>query len=173
MDALRTSSSPAQTKKGKVVILEIDDLTKKIEEKKILARIVKISEDEPRQYSESIIQSIREPLLVLDSDLRVTSANRGFYNFFKVTPKETAGKHIYDLGSRQWDILKIRTLLEDIIPKNNLFDDYDVEHEFLGIGRKTVLLSANCINQEEIPPPPPRKPGWSFWQLRTSPIVGR
>ena len=107
-----------------------------------------------------IIQTVREPLLVLDSDLRVSSANRSFYNFFKVTPEETAGKHIYDLGNRQWDILKLRSLLEDIIAKNNSFADYEVEHEFLGIGRKTVLLSASCINQEEIiPPPPPESQG--------------
>ncbi|MHB8277373.1 MAG: PAS domain-containing protein, partial [Candidatus Humimicrobiaceae bacterium] len=101
-----------------------------------------------------IIQTVREPLLVLDSDLRVISANRSFYNFFKVTPEETAGKHIYDLGNRQWDILKLRTLLEDIIAKNNSFDDYEVEHEFLSIGRKVMLLSARCIKQEEITPPP-------------------
>ena len=106
-----------------------------------------------------IMQTVREPLLVLDSDLRVISANRSFYNFFKVTPEETAGKHIYDLGSRQWDIPKLRSLLEDAIAKNNSFDNYEIEHEFLGIGRKTVLLNARCINQEEIPPPPPESQG--------------
>ena len=106
-----------------------------------------------------IIQTVREPLLVLDSGLRVISANRSFYNFFKVTPEETAWKHIYDLGNRQWDIPKLRTLLEDIIPKNNSFDDYEVEHEFLSIGRKVMLLNARCINQEEITPPPPESQG--------------
>ena len=106
-----------------------------------------------------IMQTVREPLLVLDSDLRVISANRSFYNFFKVTPEETAGKHIYNLGNRQWDISKLRSLLEDIIAKNNSFDDYDIEHEFLNIGRKTVLLSASCINQKEIITPPPESQG--------------
>ncbi len=104
-----------------------------------------------------IIQTVREPLLVLDSDLRVILANRSFYNFFKITPEETAGKHIYDLKGRQWDIPKLRALLEDIIAKNNSFEDYEMEHEFLGIGRKVMLLNARCINQEEIIPP--RKPG--------------
>ena len=103
-----------------------------------------------------IMQTIGEPLLVLDLNLGVISANRSFYNFFKVTPEKTAGKHIYDLGNRQWDILELRTLLEDIIAKNNSFDNYEIEHEFLGIGRKTVLLNARCINQEEITPPPPK-----------------
>ena len=148
--SLGKSLSPAQTKKSKVIILEIDDQTKKIEEKKILEQIVKISEGESWQCSESIIQSIREPLLVLDSDLRIISSNRSFYNFFKVTPDKTAGKHIYDLGNKQWDIPKLRTLLEDISAKNNSFDNYEVEHEFLSIGRKVMLLSACGINQEEI-----------------------
>lgn len=101
-----------------------------------------------------IMQTVHEPLLVLDSDLRVISANRSFYNFFKVIPEETAGKHIYDLGNRQWDILKLRTLLEILFKKNNSFDDYKVEHEFLSIGHKVMLLSARCINQN---PPPKAK----------------
>ncbi|MDO9580857.1 MAG: PAS domain-containing protein [Bacteroidales bacterium] len=109
-----------------------------------------------------IMQTAHNPLLVLDSDLRVISANCSFYNFFKVTPEETAGKHIYDLGNRQWDIPKLRTLLEDIIPKNNLFEDYEVEHEFLSIGRKVMLLSARCINQKELTPPPPESQGGLF-----------
>ena len=100
------------------------------------------------------MQTIGEPLLVLDLNLGVISANRSFYNFFKVAPEETEGNLIYSLGNKQWDIPRIRTLLEDIIPKNNSFDDYDIEHEFLDIGRKTMLLSASCINQEEITPPP-------------------
>src|SRR5450830_1578859 len=95
-----------------------------------------------------IIQTVREPLLVLDSDLRVISANRSFYNSFKVTPEETAGKHIYGLGNQQWDILELRTLLEEILPKDNKFDDYEVEHEFLGIGRKTVLLNAAVLTRK-------------------------
>ena len=94
---------------------------------------------------ESIIETVREPLLVLDSDLRVIKANCSFYNFFKITPGETIGNFIYDLGNRQWDIPKLRTLLEDILPKDNNFDDYEVEHEFSNIGHKIMLFNARQI----------------------------
>jgi len=99
-----------------------------------------------------IMQTVHEPLLVLDSDLRVLSANCSFYNFFKVTPGETEGKHIYDPGNRQWGIPKLGALLEDIIAKNSLLEDYELEHDFLSIGRRVLLLSARCINQEATPP---------------------
>src|SRR4030042_2274517 len=89
---------------------------------------------EARRYAENIIETIREPLLVLDADLKILSANRSFYTIFKVNPGETVGSYIYDLGNRQGDIPRLRTLLEDILPKNNKFDDYDVEHIFSNIG---------------------------------------
>ena len=99
---------------------------------------------------EDIVETAREPLLVLDSDLRVLLANRSFYDSFKVTPEETIGKLIYDLGNRQWDIPKLRTLLEEILPKDNKFDDYEVEHVFSSIGHKVMLLNARRITQKEI-----------------------
>ena len=99
---------------------------------------------------EDIVETAREPLLVLDSDLRVLLANRSFYDSFKVTPEETIGKLIYDLGNRQWDIPKLRTLLEEILPKDNKFDDYEVEHVFSSIGHKIMLLNARRITQKEI-----------------------
>lgn len=98
---------------------------------------------------EDIVETVREPLIVLDSDLRVLSANRSFYNSFRVTPGETIGNPIYDLGNRQWDIPALRTLLEDILPKNNKFDDYEVEHTFSNIGHKTMLLNARRIIHKE------------------------
>ncbi len=97
---------------------------------------------------EDIIDTIREPLLALDSDLKVLSANRSFYNSFKVTPEETVGNLIYDLGNRQWDIPKLRMLLEDIIPKANKFENYEVEHIFPGLGHKIMLLNARRIIHE-------------------------
>ena len=106
--------------------------------------------EKAQKYTESIVETIREPLLVLDSDLRVLSANRSFYDTFKVTPKETIGNLIYDLGNRQWDIPRLRTLLEDILPKNNKFDNYEVEHVFSNIGHKIMLLNARRIIQKEI-----------------------
>ncbi len=99
---------------------------------------------------EDIVATVREPLIVLDSELRVISANRSFYKSFKVTPKETVGNLIYDLGNRQWDIPKLRTLLEEILPKDNKFDDYEVEHTFSNIGLKTMLLNARRITHKEI-----------------------
>ena len=94
---------------------------------------------------EDILDTIREPLLVLNPDLKVLAANRSFYKSFKVTQEETVGNLIYDLGNRQWDIPKLRMLLEDIIPKANKFDDYEVEHVFPGQGHKIMLLNARRI----------------------------
>ncbi len=108
----------------------------------------KLSEDAAHEYSESVIDTVREPLLALDSDLRVVKANRSFYHSFEVTPQGTIGNLIYDLGNRQWDIPKLRTLLEEILPKDNKFDDYEVEHNFLNIGHKIMLLNARRVTQK-------------------------
>ena len=94
---------------------------------------------------EDILDTIREPLLVLDSDLKVLAANRSFYKSFKVTQEETVGNLIYDLANRQWESQKLRILLEDIIPKANKFDDYEVEHVFPSLGHKIMLLNARRI----------------------------
>jgi PAS domain S-box-containing protein len=103
---------------------------------------------EAREYAESIVATVRESLLVLDADLRVVSASRSFYRTFEVTPKETEGQLIYELGNSQWDIPQLRELLEEILPKNNTFDDFEVEHAFPSIGRKTMLLNARRIYKE-------------------------
>jgi PAS domain-containing protein len=92
-----------------------------------------------QEYSESIVNTVREPLIVLDQDLRVVTVSRSFYDVFKVKPEETVGQLIYDLGNKQWDIPQLRELLEDILPRKATFDDYEVEHNFLGIGRRTML----------------------------------
>lgn len=99
------------------------------------------------EYSESIINTIREPLIVLDQDLRVVAVGRSFYEFFKVSPKDTIGELIYDLGNKQWDIPKLRELLENILPKKTTFDNYEVEHNFKTIGRRIMLLNARQIEQ--------------------------
>jgi diguanylate cyclase (GGDEF)-like protein/PAS domain S-box-containing protein len=100
------------------------------------------------EFAENIIGTIREPLLVLDSDLRIILANHSFSQVFKVTLEETTGQYIYDLGNRQWDIPKLRKLLEDILPMNAQFNDFEVEHEFPAIGRKIMLLNARKIYRE-------------------------
>ena len=100
-----------------------------------------------QEYSESIINTVREPLIVLDQDLRVVTVSRSFYEFFKVTPEETVGQLIYDLGNKQWDIPKLRELLETILPQKATFDHYEVEHEFAAIGRRIMLLNARQIQR--------------------------
>ena len=93
----------------------------------------------------NLSDSVREPLVVLDSDLKVLKANHSFYRTFKVKPEGTAGISIYALGNRQWDIPKLRELLEDILPRNSLFNDFEVEHNFETIGRKIMHLNARRI----------------------------
>jgi transcriptional regulator with GAF, ATPase, and Fis domain len=97
---------------------------------------------------DNIMGSIREPLVVLDSDLKVVKANRSFYGTFKIKPDDTEGVLIYDLGNRQWNIPKLRELLEDILPENSLFHDFEVEHDFETIGRKIMHLNARRIYGE-------------------------
>lgn len=94
---------------------------------------------------EDIINTVREPLVILDSELRVMFASRSFYNYFHVSPEETKGQFIYDLGNHQWNIPRLRELLENIIPGKNSFDDYKVEHTFQAIGHKIMLLNARQV----------------------------
>lgn len=100
-----------------------------------------------REYTENIINTVREPLIVLDQDLRVVSASRSFYRVFKVKPEETVGRLIYNLGNNQWNIPRLRELLETILPGKATFDDYEVEHDFVTIGRRIMLLNARQIEQ--------------------------
>ncbi|MEP6741891.1 MAG: chemotaxis protein CheB [bacterium] len=98
-----------------------------------------------RNYAQAIIRTVRQPLVVLDDELRVSTANESFYRTFQVSPNETEGRLIYDLGNSQWDITALRELLEEILPKNSFFADYEVTHEFENIGPQTVLLSATRL----------------------------
>jgi PAS domain S-box-containing protein len=106
--------------------------------------------EEARHYAESIVETIREPLLVLDADLKIVSANRKFYTTFKVTPGETIGSLIYDLGNKQWDIADLRKLLEEVLPEKQAFDDFEVDHIFQDIGHKIMLLNASRIYRKDI-----------------------
>lgn len=94
---------------------------------------------------DGILDSIREPLVVLDSDLIVVKANQSFYRTFNVSPGRTEGVLIYELGNRQWDIPRLRELLEDILPQNTTFNDFEVEHHFETIGTKIMHLNARRI----------------------------
>jgi PAS domain S-box-containing protein len=108
------------------------------------------SVQEAREYAESIVETVREPLVVLDTDLRVISVNHSFCQTFKVTPEDARGKLIYDLGNRQWNIPQLQELLEEIIPRNNQFQNFEVDHEFPAIGRRTMLLNARQIYSKGI-----------------------
>ncbi len=97
---------------------------------------------EARDYAEAIVQTVREPLLVLNLDLRVISANRSFYDTFHVAPVETEQHLIFELGNGQWNIPQLRSLLEEILANNTQFQDFEVEHDFEQIGRKIMRLNA-------------------------------
>jgi PAS domain S-box-containing protein len=101
-----------------------------------------------REYAESIVDTVREPLLVLDRDLRVRSASRAFYETFQVTPETTEGRLIYELGNGQWQIPKLRELLDETLNRNTTFQDLEVEHTFPTIGHRVMLLNARRIRRE-------------------------
>lgn len=102
---------------------------------------------EARDYAEAIITTIREPLIILTGDLRIVTANQSFYRAFNTTKEATEHQLLYDLGNRQWDIPELRKLLEDILPRSSVFNDFKVSHKFPDIGEKTMLLNARKIVQ--------------------------
>ena len=137
----------------KVIQCNIRDITKRKaaeaglkENRNELAEIKKIA-DEESKLIKNIINTIREPLLVLDDSLRVIKASSSFYNFFKVNSKDTIGRLIFDLGNHQWDIPRLRELLEIILPEKTTFDDYEVEHSFSSIGTRIMLLNARQVKR--------------------------
>jgi len=139
--------------KERIILLAIEDITerRKIENglektRKELA-VIKKTADEANEFAENLIDTVREPLLALDQDLRIVKASRSFYDFFKVKPEESIGQLIYDLGNGQWDIPKLRELLEIILPQKTAFDSYEVEHDFPTIGKRIMLLNARQIQR--------------------------
>jgi PAS domain S-box-containing protein len=105
-----------------------------------------------RVYAESIVDTVHEPLLVLDGDLLVRSANPAFYDLFRVAPGETEGRPLRELGNGQWDIPDLRELLEEIIPRSRQVADFEVRHDFPAIGRRVMLLNARRIDRGEDQP---------------------
>ena len=100
-------------------------------------------------YIKTVVDVVREPVLILDKDLRVMAANESFYRTFQVEHKDTERKNVYELGNGQWDIPALRKLLEDILPKNTFFKGFEVDHEFPFIGRKVMILNAREIHFKE------------------------
>jgi two-component sensor histidine kinase len=99
----------------------------------------------------AIVDTVREPFVVLDENLRVVAASRSFYSTFAVNPGETLGKLLYDLGNGEWNTPKLRTLLGSIVPERGTMEDCEVEHDFPDIGRRTMLLNARKIFYERVP----------------------
>lgn len=129
-------------KKAELELME----QKAIMEERIKQRTSELRENEA--FLSSIIQTVRESLLVLDPDFKVISANDHFFKTFKVTSQETIGKLLYDLGNKQWNIEKLKDLLVGILPTNNPVLDFEVEHEFPHIGKKLMLLNAYRVELE-------------------------
>src|SRR6185312_14499952 len=99
--------------------------------------------------AQSIVDTVREPVLVLDKGLRVIAASRSFYSSFQVRPEDTQGRLLYTLGDGQWDIPKLRVLLEQIIPEHGVMEGYEVEHEFPDVGHRTMYLNARQVVYKE------------------------
>jgi PAS domain S-box-containing protein len=136
------SAAPIQDEHGKVagVVLIFRDIAERRKSERLI--------EDARKYAESVVETVREPLVVLTADLRVKTANRSFYQTFKVKPEETENRHIYELGNGQWDIPRLRSLLEEILPQNTSFHDYEVEHDFPAIGPKIMLLNAHRLYRD-------------------------
>jgi two-component sensor histidine kinase len=99
--------------------------------------------------AQAMVDTVREPLIVLDKDLRAVAASRSFYVKFTANPGDTQGKHFSELGSGEWNIPKLRLLLEKVIPDQGTIDDYEVEHEFPRIGKRILLLNARIVVYEK------------------------
>jgi two-component system CheB/CheR fusion protein len=106
-----------------------------------------LAAQQSRAYAESIVATIREPLLVLDAELRVVSANAAFYRIFALSPQEVEREVVYELDHGEWNMPGLRQLLEDILPKNSAFEGFEVEHDFPGLGRKVLRLNARRLEQ--------------------------
>jgi two-component system CheB/CheR fusion protein len=98
--------------------------------------------------SQGIVDTVIEPLIIMDADLQVISASRAFFQHFKVTPEETVGHKIYTLGNGQWDIPALRDLLEDILPKRQTMEGFEMEHKFPELGMRHMVLNARRIKTE-------------------------
>ncbi len=122
---------------GELVVLAMEDVTERRRSEADLKAI--------ETYAQNIVDTVREPLLILDTTLRVRSGNNAFYQTFKVSAEETENRLIYELGNGQWDIPDLRTLLEDIVPQSSFFNDFELEHDFPALGRRVMLLNARKL----------------------------
>ena len=101
-----------------------------------------------RAYAEAIVDTVREGLVVLDADLRVLSANRSFYEMFHLSKADTEGRLLHELGNGLWDIPQLRTLLELLLPEKRELTDFEVEHDFETLGRRTMMLNGRLLTPD-------------------------
>ena len=134
---------PYRTLENKIdgVVMTFSDITS--------LKAVEAEAKTTRDYAQSIVDTIREPLLVLNGNFEVVSASKAFYKKFDVTPEATQGKVLYELGNNQWNIPLLRELLETVLPKDTSFENVEIKHDFPGIGHKTMLLNARRISGAE------------------------
>lgn len=137
-----SDAAPLGIKDGKVIgVVEVlRDVTEKTTA--LQAR------EEARLFAQSIVDTVRGPLVILDGDLRVVSANHAFYQAFKLRPEDAEGRLFYEIGMREWDIPEVRSLLEKILPERTHFDDFEVTTDFPAVGRRTMLLNARELRRE-------------------------
>ena len=128
------------------VVVTFSDITglkrAEAEREQLLAAV-----QQARAYAERIVETVREPLLILDADLRVLSANRAFYTMFQATPMETDQVLLYELGNRQWDTRELRALLSQPLDQNTTFETVEITQAFPQMGTRTMLLTARLIEQ--------------------------
>ena len=111
---------------------------------------LKVAEQEvvhARDFAEAIIDTVRDPFVILDAAMRVQKANEAFFKTFKIRPADATGRTLFELSHRQWDIPKLRKLLLNILPRHSSFNDFEVTHHFAGLGRRTLLLNARTLDQ--------------------------
>ena len=117
-----------------IAFVDIDALKRGLEQAK-----------EARDQAQAIVATVREPLVILDADLRVVTANESFYETFQVRRSETERQSLFDLGNSQWNIPQLRAQLEEVLPRDSAFEDFEVEHDFEAIGGRTMLLNARRV----------------------------
>jgi PAS domain S-box-containing protein len=135
------SAAPIRNQRNEVagVVLVFRDITERYRQEQTIRDTL--------NYANNVIATLREPFLVINGELKVHTANRSYYENFHVTPEETEGRHIYDLGSGQWDIPRLRSLLAEVVANHHAVLNYEVEHDFPAIGRRSMLLNAVRIHK--------------------------
>ncbi len=152
---LNARQIPRALGQKRIILLAIEDITVRRHTEQALDKArtdlvqLRLSEDRARDFAQSIIDTIREPLIALDGELRIVAVSRAFHEMFQTRPEDTIGQRIYDLGDRQWDIPKLHDLLETLLVQSTTFNDYEVDHDFAHIGRRIMLLNARQVKQSQ------------------------